>query len=61
MNTFINGKSQTPLSDFLLRGGAAVHRLGHDHDFNNFLRGNKVRVYKMTQDLMALKCEHRYN
>ena len=28
LNTIINGKSQTLLSDFFLRGGAAVHRLG---------------------------------
>ena len=27
LNTIINGKSQTLLSDFFLRGGAAVHRL----------------------------------
>ena len=27
LNTIINGKSQTLLSDFFFRGGAAVHRL----------------------------------
>ena len=54
LNTIINGKSQTLLSDFFLRGGAAVHRLA------GFQFANSRFALKLYQNSEALKNRCRF-